>query len=77
MEKIIFLLGEKIECAAGDDGVERGNRGERYICSVREPEKMEGLIVGTVLIEKPVIGEKTGIIDFLFQNGSNIGTVES
>ena len=77
MKKIIFLLGEEIEHATGDNGMKRGNRGESNICSVGETEKMEGLIVSTVLIEEPVIGEKTGIIDFLFQNGSNIGTVES
>ena len=72
MKKIIFLLGEKIECAAGDDGMEGGDRGERYICSVGETEKMKGLIVGTVLIQEPVIGDKTGIIDFFFQNGSDV-----
>ena len=72
MEKIIFLLGEKIECAAGDDGVEGGDRSERYICSVREAEEVERLIVGTVLIEEPVVGDKIGIIDFLFQNESDV-----
>ena len=72
MEKIIFLLGEKIEYAAGDNGKEGGNRGERYICSVREPEEMEGLIVGTVLIQEPVVGDKIGIIDFFFQNRGDV-----
>ena len=72
MEKIIFLLGEEIEHAAGDDGMEGGDRGERYICSVREAEEMEGLIVGTVLIQEPVVREKIGIIDFFFQNGGDV-----
>ena len=72
MKKIIFLLGEEIEHATGDDGMEGGDRGERYICSVREAEEMEGLIVGTVLIQEPVIGEKIWIIDFFFENGSDV-----
>ena len=50
MKKIIFLLGEEIEHIAGDDGMAGRDRGERYICSVREAEKMEGLVIGTVLI---------------------------
>lgn len=72
MKKIIFLLREEIEHAAGDDGMEGRDRGQRYICSVREAEEVERLIVGTVLIEEPVIGEKTGIIDFFFQNGLDV-----
>ena len=72
MEKIIFLLGEEIEHAARDDGMEGGDRGENYFCSVREAEEMKGLIVRTVLIQKPVVGDKIGIIDFLFQNGLDI-----
>ena len=72
MKKIIFLLGEEIEHAAGDNGKEGGDRGERYICSVREAEEMEKLIVGIVLIQEPVIGDKIRIIDFLFQNGLDV-----
>ena len=72
MKKIIFLLGEEIEYAAGDDGMEGGDRSERYICSVREAEEMKRLIVGTILIQKPVVGDKIGIIDFLFQNGLDV-----
>ena len=72
MEKIIFLLGEKIECAAGDDGVEGGDRSERYICSVREAEEMKRLIVCTVLIQEPIVREEIGIIDFFFQNGRDV-----
>ncbi len=52
--------------------MEGGDRSERYICSVREAEEMKGLIVGTVLIQEPVVREKIGIIDFFFQNGGDV-----
>ena len=72
MKKIIFLLREEIEHAAGDDGMEGGDRGERYICSVREAEEMKRLIVRIVLIQEPIVREEIGIIDFFFQNGLDV-----
>ena len=72
MEKIIFLLGEEKERTAGNNGMEGGDRGENNISSVGETEEVEGLVVRTVLIEKPVVGDKIGIIDFLFQNGLDV-----
>ena len=72
MKKIIFLLGEEIEHIAGDDGMEGRDRGENYICSVREAEEMKRLIVCTVLIQEPIVREEIGIIDFFFQNGSDV-----
>ena len=77
MKKIIFLLGEEKERTAGNNGMEGGESCELHIGFIGEAEEMEGLIVGTILIEKPVIGDKTGIIDFLFQNGNNVRTVRS
>ena len=52
--------------------MEGGDRGESNICSVGETEEVEGLVVRTVLIEKPVVGDKIGIIDFFFQNRSDV-----
>ena len=72
MKKIIFLLGEEIEHAAGDDGMEGGDRGESDIRFIGEAEEMERLVVGTVLIQEPVVREKIGIIDFFFQNGGDV-----
>ena len=72
MKKIFFLLGEEKERTAGNNGMEGGDRGELHIGFIGEAEEMEGLIVGTILIEKPVIGDKIGIIDFLFQNGCDV-----
>ena len=72
MKKIIFLLGEEIEHATGNDRMEGGDRGENYICSVREAEEMKRLIVRTVLIQEPIVREEIGIIDFFFQNGLDV-----
>jgi hypothetical protein len=72
VKKIVFLLGKEIEHAAGDDRMEGRNEGESDICSVGKAEEMKRLIVCTVLIQEPVVGDKIGIIDFFFQNGSDV-----